>query len=135
MRREYLCPSCGGVLNPGTKVVFVIEHGASRALLLLSPRLGDYGAVVGRGLVVTPGEAYRFSCLICHADLTSPHDPHLVQVLSRLGDGAPAVVAFSRIAGEHATFLQDARGLHRFGEHAARYQELNFFGAGHGPQE
>ncbi len=135
MGRQYLCPECRAVLNPQGKVVFVIEQQSCRGLALLSPKLGDYAVTVGDGVPVVAGSAYRFRCPVCHADLTSPLDPNLARVLSRTPSGTVAEVAFSRIAGEHATFLRGVRGVRRFGEHARRYEHLNFFGAGQGPQE
>ena len=53
----------------------------------------------------------------------------LVDLLSRAGEDDPPVrVSFSRIHGEHATFLMADDGVDRFGEHADRYDNLNFFG-------
>lgn len=134
MSRAYLCPQCNGLLNPGTKVIFVIEHGSDRGMVLLSPKLGDYALVLGGAFPLTPGTAYRFRCPICHADLTSPLDRNLVEIFLRAADGTPSRVDFSRIAGEHATFVRGPGGVQRFGEHAGRYEDVNFFGAGKGQQ-
>jgi hypothetical protein len=37
-------------------------------------------------------------------------------------------VSFSRIFGEQATFLRASDGVDRYGEHAERYEGVNFFG-------
>lgn len=130
MKRAYHCPICQGLLNPGTKVVFVIEHGSARGLVLLSPQLGDYAVVMGETLDLEPGMLCTFRCPVCHADLTSSVDEHLVEINVREPDGGLAKVNFSRIAGEHATFVRNREGVESFGEHADRYEPVNFFGAG-----
>ena len=130
MRRAYFCPHCRGLLNPGTKVIFVIEHGRDRGLMLLSPELGDYATVLAESFPIEPGTRNDFSCPICHHDLTSPANDNLVEILCRQSDGTEARVAFSRVAGEHATFVCGPRGIASFGEHARLYESANFFGEG-----
>jgi hypothetical protein len=130
MQRSYYCPHCRGLLNPGTKVIFVIEHGSDRGLLLLSPELGDYAVVLAESFPIRPGTRNRFSCPICQHDLTSPANDNLVEILCRQPDGSDARVDFSRVAGEHATFVCGPRGVHSFGEHAPLYESVNFFGEG-----
>jgi len=130
MKRSYFCPHCRGLLNPGTKVIFVIEHGSDRGLLLLSPELGDYAVVLAESFPIEPGSTNDFSCPICHHDLTSPANRNLVEILCRQPDGSDARVDFSRVAGEHATFVCGPRGIRAFGEHAPLYESVNFFGEG-----
>jgi hypothetical protein len=128
MSLRYYCPHCKGLLNPGTKVIFVIEKAPNRGLLLLSPELGDYAVVLAESFPIVPGAINRFSCPICHHELSSPTNQKLVEILSRNTDGSEARVAFSRVAGEHATFVRGPSGVESFGEHAERYEKGNFFG-------
>jgi hypothetical protein len=130
MRPSYFCPSCSGLLNPGTKVISVIENGENRGLILLSPELGDYAVVLAESFPIRPGSLNRFSCPICHEDLRSPVDENFVEIHREEGDGTKARVLFSRVAGEHATFVCGPQGVDSFGEHAPRYESINFFGAG-----
>lgn len=130
MKRAYFCPHCRGLLNPGAKVIFVIEHGRDRGLLLLSPELGDYAAVLAKSHPIEPGALNEFFCPICHHELRSPASDNLVEILCRQADGSEARVDFSRVAGEHATFVCGPRGIASFGEHAPRYEDVNFFGEG-----
>jgi hypothetical protein len=130
MKLSYFCPHCRGLLNPGTKVIFVIEHGSDRGLLLLSPELGDYAVVLAESFPIESGTRNDFSCPICHHDLTSPANHNLVEILCRQPDGSDARVNFSRVAGEHATFVCGPRGIRSFGEHAPLYEGVNFFGEG-----
>jgi hypothetical protein len=129
---RYYCPHCKALLNPGTKVIFVIGHGGKRGLLLLSPELGDYAVVMAESIPIEQGRLYYFQCPVCHLDLTSSLDQNLVEIVCREPDGTRSLVDFSRVAGEHATFVRGPGGLRSFGEHAARYESVNFFGEGKG---
>lgn len=130
MARRFTCPRCGGLLNPGTKVIFVIQQGSDCSLVLLSPDFGDYAVVLGRSLPLEKGQAYGFLCPVCHARLDSAANSDLVEIFATEDDGTQERVHFSRIAGEHATFVCGPRGVQRFGEHATKYDTGNFFGAG-----
>jgi hypothetical protein len=130
MTLRYYCPKCDSILNPGTKVIFVIEQGRDRGLLLLSPELGDYARVLAESFTVRSGALYRFQCPVCHDDLTSPVNRNLVEILCRDVDGSQSRVNFSRIAGERATFVRGESGVRSYGEHADRYETVNFFGVG-----
>jgi hypothetical protein len=130
MARSFNCPRCGGRLNPGTKVILVAERGPERGLVLLSPDFGDYAAVLAESFRLQPGQAYTFACPICHADLASPLARGLVEIEAVEDDGTRERVDFSCVAGEHATFVRGPSGVQCFGEHVARYDGVNFFGAG-----
>jgi len=129
MARSYFCPHCRKLLNPGTKVVFLVDNGPEVELVLLSATLGDYSVVHSRSMDLLDGAIYTFRCPLCRADLTSVNDNRFVELLSRNDDEDPPVrVGFSRIHGEHATFLMSEDGVDHFGEHADRYEIPNFFG-------
>jgi hypothetical protein len=53
-----------------------------------------------------------------------------LEINSRSDDGSTARVQFSRVFGEHATYLLSRGGVEQFGEHAERTDPVNFFGAG-----
>lgn len=135
MGRSYYCPHCRKLLNPGTKVIFLVENGPDLELVLLSPKLGDYSVVASRSMKLLDGAIYTFRCPLCRVDLTSNIDNKLVELLSRKeDDDSPVRVSFSRIHGEHATFLMADDGIDRFGEHADRYAAVNFFGEAKSPR-
>jgi len=50
MARSYFCPHCRKLLNPGTKVIFLVDTGQDYELMLLSAKLGDYSAVFARSM-------------------------------------------------------------------------------------
>ncbi len=127
MRREYDCPKCEKLLNPGSAVIFVVEQGQQRELVLLSPIVGEYSIIYPESFQLTLGDLYTFRCPLCHGDLTSEVDDRLVELRSRLGETS-CRVSFSRVFGEQATFVYDDEHIERYGEHVTRYEPLNFFG-------
>ena len=130
MRRSYHCPHCGGLLNPGSLVVFVIDYQGGRELILLSSEPGDYAMVYRDTVELVPGTAYTLRCPLCDSDLVSPGDDRLIEVASRGEDGTPIRVQFSRVFGQHATYLLSRTGVKRYGEHAESFDPINYFGAG-----
>ena len=128
MGRSYFCPHCRRLLNPGTKVVFLVENGTDRELMLLSAKLGEYSVVHSRSMKFEEGKIYTFRCPMCRSDLTSSLDEKLVDILTESDDEVMVRVSFSRVFGEQATFLRAPDGINRFVEDASRYEGVNFFG-------
>ena len=104
MGRSYYCPHCRKMLNPGTKVIFLVENGDDRELMLLSAKLGEYSVVHSRSMNFEEGKIYTFRCPICRSDLTSSLDENLVDILTQTDDEMLIRVSFSRVFGEQATF-------------------------------
>jgi hypothetical protein len=129
MGRNYHCPHCSKLLNPGTKVVLLIDHAADRELILLSPELGDYTMVYPLSFEPEKGKAYTFRCPVCQTDLTSSANENLVELEAETDDGRIERVGFSRIYGERATFVGTGPDhVTLYGDHATRYDTPNFFG-------
>jgi hypothetical protein len=134
MGRSYFCPHCRRMLNPGTKVIFLVENGDNREMVLLSANLGEYSVVHSRSMTFEEGKVYTFRCPICRSDLTSSLDEKLVDILTQNDEEMLVRVSFSRVFGEQATFLRAPDGVSRYGEHAVRYEGVNFFGAAADPE-
>ena len=134
MGRSYFCPHCRRMLNPGTKVIFLVENGDNRELMLLSAKLGEYSAVYSRSMKFEEGKVYTFRCPMCRSDLTSSLDENLVDILTESDEDIMVRVSFSRVFGEQATFLRAPDGVNRYGEHASRYEGVNFFGEAADPE-
>jgi hypothetical protein len=129
MGRSYHCPHCHRVLNPGTKVVLVIDNNGERELILLSPELGDYTVVYPLSFTPELGRLYTFRCPVCQRDLTSSLNANLVELEAETDDLSTERVAFSRIYGERATFVGSGPDhVTLYGDHAVRYDAPNFFG-------
>jgi len=130
MSRNYHCPHCNRVLNPGTKVVLVIDNSGDRELILLSPELGDYTVVYPLSFEPELGRRYSFLCPVCQTDLTSAVNDRLVELDAESDDGRSERVGFSRVYGERATFVGSGPDhVTLYGDHATRYEAPNFFGA------
>lgn len=136
MSRRFNCPHCRKVLNPGTKVVLLIDHNGENELILLSAELGDYSVVYPLSFEPEQGRKYILRCPACHVDLTSSVNGNLVELEAETDDGSREKVAFSRIWGEHATFVgTDADHVTGYGDHVTRYDAPNFFGVARSADE
>ena len=134
MALNYYCPHCDGLLNPSRRVIFVVEGGANRGLCLLSPEPGDYSIVHAEDFPLQVGAQYTYRCPICRANLEAEGNEDFVEIVGRGADGSPIQVNFSRIFGKRATFLRTAGRVEQFGDDAAAYEGVNFFGAGEGDE-
>lgn len=129
MSRHYSCPHCNKVLNPGTKVVLLIDNENDHELILLSPDLGDYTVVYPLSFEPKLGTRYTMRCPVCHTNLTSKLNENLVELKAETLDGRSEQVGFSRVYGERATFVGTGPDhVTLYGDHATRYDAPNFFG-------
>jgi predicted RNA-binding Zn-ribbon protein involved in translation (DUF1610 family) len=132
MAKRYYCPHCRSNLNPGTKIIMRIRRGRQKGLILLSPQVGNYTSILPEEFVLRRGESVHVSCPVCGADLISPVNRKLGEVLLRQGETDFLPVYFSRTYGEQATFVVSEEKVRSYGEHADQYQHVNFFGEGRG---
>jgi hypothetical protein len=130
MAYHYFCPSCSTELNPHQDVVLTGGKGKKRGLVLLNPEPGNYQAHVAKVLGLKAGDKVDFACPICQATLRSPVDKNLVQLSFKSDLGDEGFVTFSRVYGEHATYFIENGKVRSFGENAALYGDINFFGEG-----
>ncbi len=128
MKKRYLCPFCRVVLNPNIKIVFSVHKGAHRGLMLFNAKPGDYGFIADPDFPLNEGETVNFHCPVCAKSLTSPTNDHFIEVLLDQGDSTLSKVEFSRVYGEHATFIVDGEDVEAYGEDAQDFDDINFFG-------
>jgi hypothetical protein len=128
MKRAYHCPHCGAALNPGTKIILIARRGRRRGLILFSPQIGNYKIIRDPSFELKAGDLVEFSCPVCATSLSCDADRRLAEVELRQPAGRRAHVVFSRVYGEHATFLLDGETLLPFGADADHYDRVNFFG-------
>jgi hypothetical protein len=72
------------------------------------------------------GDEVTFACPICRADLTSPVSEKLVEIVIKTPDQKTKIARFSRICGEHATFVCDGQIVEDYGEHKSLFANLDF---------
>jgi hypothetical protein len=118
------------MLNPGTKIILRITRGDLCGLALLSPKVGDYTVTVPEELHLKTGDEVVFHCPVCAGDLTSQADARFGEVLRDRASGGSEYVYFHRKYGEHATFVVSRERVRAFGDDAAKYNSVNFFGVG-----
>lgn len=121
MSWEYCCPQCKAMLNPERSIMLSMQRENLRFLVGLHPQPGKYEVHLPPDIEVKSGTKWDFSCPVCHAELTNEIDPDLCELELRMDDG-PLKILFSRVAGEHATFvLNDSSLNEKHGKDTARY--------------
>ena len=130
MKRFYHCPHCGTRLNPNVKIIVRAEIGDRQGLLLLSPQPGNYQIIASESLRPVEGEVADLFCPVCQADLVSEVDDHLAELAYKTDQGGAGRVVFSRVYGEHATYVLNEEQVRSYGENAGAYSASNFFGEG-----
>jgi predicted RNA-binding Zn-ribbon protein involved in translation (DUF1610 family) len=126
MPHRYHCPKCHALLNPNVRVVLIAHHDGMRGIVLMSSQLGDYQVICDMGLcrAIGRGEVVDFHCPVCGESLTStlyPNFSELVVMSAEHPERGPNLLRFSRVCGEHATFLYDGATVKEYGEEAARF--------------
>ena len=123
MNREYSCPACQAVLNPNETIMLVAVKGPTRILIGFHPEPGNYEFYLPRGVRIEEGSIWSFHCPVCQRDLAMEGEDDLCVLALRQQDAVNDLL-FSRIAGEHATFLvREDRIEEKHGEDAAKYEE------------
>ncbi len=129
MKKTCFCPHCNAVLNPNEKVIFIVDDGERKGLILLSAKPGDYRLIADQNFALKKGRAATFSCPVCSQSLTSAVNDKFVEIKLDQGGSALSTVEFSRVFGEHATFIIDGREMASYGEDADEMGDVNFFGS------
>lgn len=120
MRWIYACPQCDAMLNPDETVVLIGECGPHRVLIGFHPEPGNYQAYLPPGLELQEGSLWEFYCPVCSQSLAMEYAPELC-ALDLATQGVRHRLFFSRTAGEHATFVITAEGLHSHGPDAEKH--------------
>lgn len=130
MKWKYACPHCHAVLNPNVKIILRLRRGKREGLILISPRPGIYQIIADEefGKHLKAGEMAELSCPVCGTVLTSRASRKLAELLLVQPGHGRRRIQFSRIYGEHATFILNGEKVTPYGEHADAYDEINFFG-------
>ena len=129
MNHLYFCPRCNATLNPNNKIIIAAANGQRHGLILFSPQPGDYEAIVADDLGLRDGDLVEMRCPVCSAVLTSEIDARMATITFKNHDtGAEGMVNFSRRFGEHATYFVTNEEIESYGDDAAAYAKMNFFG-------
>ncbi|HPT21102.1 MAG TPA: hypothetical protein PLR88_04070 [Bacteroidales bacterium] len=119
---DFLCPKCGDHLRVGENIIFKIKNAKKqKALLLLSPQIGNYSSVKHPDFEVKQGELVEFFCPLCDSSLRSDIHQNLNHVIMKDEHGKKFDIYFSRIAGEQSTYETNGESMHVAGKDAGRY--------------
>ena len=122
------CPSCATHLNPREDLILAATTRGQKGLVLLHPEPGNYRVSLSHGFPLERGDVVQFFCPLCRADLTSALDANLVQLESTSHEGdEKGIVVFSRVYGDHATFVVTRGTVNAFGEDAKVYERRGLF--------
>ena len=121
MSWSYRCPKCHVMLNPRQSIILVASREEQRFLIGLHPQPGNYEVYLPPEAKVEAGSRWDFYCPACQGRLISEEDEDLC-VLERVTGEALEQILFSRVSGEHVTFVVAQRKIiERFGEQADLY--------------
>lgn len=120
MRWSYSCPHCKGILNCENSIILIGTRDEERIIIGFHPAPGNYRTSLPPGYEIETGSSWRFACPLCQESLLSDISPDLCCIEMVTKDVRHRVY-FSRIAGEHATFVISAEGIEHHGDHADRH--------------
>ncbi len=117
----YVCPFCNERLNPNKTLILLAEHDSRRMLVGFHPEPGNYEIYFPADAGLEEGQSWDFFCPVCRSDLKTDEDEKMCAV-TMLEPDLSRRVLFSRVAGEHATYVIYDRELeHRYGKDAEGY--------------
>jgi len=115
------------MLNPGCAIIMAAAHDNGRCLIGMHPQPGKYEIFLPPEETCEDREKWEFFCPLCQADLRAKEDANLCELALKV-EGETLRILFSRVAGEHATFiLHEDLVKERHGEDVDQYdpfQEL-----------
>jgi len=125
MELKYSCPKCAALLNPGSSIILVGKKGNNRYLIALNPEPGNYEISIPEDSDVITGELWKFSCPICRGSLTMNEEKNFAYLDMTDGVGNLHKVAFSRVAGEQATYvinMNPESNIKEYGSNLSKYE-------------
>lgn len=106
----YACPFCDAKLNPERAVILVGEQGEQRVLIGFHPEPGNYELYLPPEVTLREGDHWDFFCPVCRENLVNGALKDMCELRMRAGETEQRIF-FSRIAGEHATFILSGRQI------------------------
>ena len=127
MSWTYSCPHCGQILNPDETVILIAHVDRRDVLIGFHPQPGNYTIYLPQGVDLKWGVGIDFYCPLCRTNLESRSHENFCELVIWQGRARRRIL-FSRIAGEHATYVvqeepkaKKAKVEERHGEHTDRY--------------
>lgn len=125
MSWEYCCPKCKTNLNPGTAIILKASCCGNHCLIGMNPQPGKYDIYLPPKVTCQDGSIWDFYCPMCQENLKNDEDAKLAE-LELVLEGDNLRILFSRVAGEHATFIMhEAMLKERYGKDAENYDPFH----------
>ncbi len=125
MTTDYICPHCQSHLVCGDNLVLTVEseNNEKRGLIMMNVGLGEYSYLSHPSLKFDDSEIVDFYCPVCRINMKVPEiNDKLIRLLLIDEKGKEYNVYFSRVAGEHSTFIIDKEDvIEHYGEDASAY--------------
>jgi hypothetical protein len=119
---DFICPHCRGQLRIGDNIIFRVKNTDKKiALILLNPQIGNYNSIKHPSFKIKDGEELEFHCPLCNIDLRSDIHFSIAKVIMIDEKGGEYDVYFSKISGEHSTYLTKGEEFSVSGEAAGKY--------------
>jgi len=129
LKINYLCPHCRAYLRVWNNIILIVKSAVKnmKCILLLNPELGNYDIIHHSSVKIEAGDRLDFLCPVCHGDLTATGiNENLVRLIMTDEEDKEYDVYFSKICGEHSTFLiKEENILEKYGENSSSY--VNYF--------
>lgn len=124
MSRTYRCTWCGSALTLGSDlVVLLASNGGASMLMGFSTEPGNYELHLPPDARIDPGSIWDFNCPVCRASLRHAQHENLAE-LALDEEGQRKRLLFSRVAGEHATYvITESDQAISHGEHKETYDD------------
>lgn len=105
MKKEFVCPHCGGLLSDQDAVYLNIsnERIGEKGKIILSKELGNYEVKKSPLLGWNNGDQLTISCIHQKCILNLAHDPKKA-VVGMEEDGKHSRIVFSTVIGDHLTY-------------------------------
>lgn len=103
---DYFCPKCDHILSKNNQVIFTIKRSNDEKVrLYLDPKPGSYNYKCEPETQFDSGEEVEFYCPHCNQNLQSEKYSKFVQITLKVTKKVVFDVFFSRIHGDHSTYV------------------------------
>jgi hypothetical protein len=121
MEKQYHCPHCSGHLKITDCIILLgRKENKEQGFIILHPEVGNYSSRRHPSFKLEQNEAVELFCPLCHKSLASDFDENLSHLIL-IENNKNYDIYFSRIHGEHSTYLVNGDKVTATGAHSERY--------------
>ena len=113
---KYSCPKCtAGLSRDGEVMLTMTRNTGEKTNLILHPKPGVYGYYCNPPLALEDGELVECYCPYCWETLKSESFANFVSLKLHKLDGVAVKVLFSRLVGQHKTYIVNEEFTEKYG--------------------